>query len=362
MTASVVLDTDHDDWNEYVDAHPSGTPFHSWSWVESLQHSFGHEAIRLAAVRDGEVVGVLPLVAIRSRLTGTRLISTPFAGHGGPIANEAETASLLIDHARRHAEQRSADYLALHFPSDEAAFVAGDDPKTTDLYWGFRADIPDDPEDVLTQVVARKPRRMVRIGIRAGLEAEQLVANPESSTIAGATALEPWLAQAYDLLSRTMRDLGTPVYPLHLLRHLTETDPDRWFVQAVRDGDRLVAACWVARDHSTLYPQFIGADREYFKVGVSDFFYWAMICTGCSCGMRTIDMGRSKKGSGSYNFKRHFGFEPQPLGYRYYLAQGQEMPEINPNNPRYGAAISLWRQLPLGVVKVVGPRLIGHFA
>ena len=85
MTPSICLDVDRRPWDHYVDTHPDTTPFHRWSWSQSLENSFGHEAVRLTAVRDGIIVGVLPVVIVRSRLTGTRVISTPFAGHGGPL-------------------------------------------------------------------------------------------------------------------------------------------------------------------------------------------------------------------------------------------------------------------------------------
>jgi hypothetical protein len=118
----------------------------------------------------------------------------------------------------------------------------------------------------------------------------------------------------------------------------------------------------VAVHGNTVYPHFVGADRDYFRVGVSNFLYWSMMRHAHDGGFGAIDMGRSKKGSGPYSFKKHMGFEKRPLAYRYYLAGADAMPELNPNNPKYSAAISVWRQLPIGIVKLLGPRLIGHFA
>jgi len=361
MSIEIHLDAERTAWDGYVDAHHAGTPYHCWSWTESLEQCFGHEPVRIAATLEGRLIGVLPVVIVRSRLTGTRLISTPFAGYGGPIADSPQVAEMLIEHAASLADELGADHLALHFASNELVPPSAADMATTDLYWAFRAYLPSDPDDILPMIPA-KARRMIRLAKKSGLVAESLVEDTTNAPMIGSQPLQPRLRACYDLLSRTMRDLGTPVYPMSYLQHLTRSDPQRWLVFAARDGDRIAAAVWVGVHANGMYPHFVGADRDYFKVGGSNFLYWGLMSTGVANGFGMVDMGRSKKGTGPYHFKRHMGMDPEPLGYRYHLAAAKELPEINPNNPRYSAAISLWRQLPLGVVNLVGPRLIGHFA
>jgi hypothetical protein len=72
-------------------------------------------------------------------------------------------------------------------------------------------------------------------------------------------------------------------------------------------------------------------------------------------GLRTFDFGRSKRDSGSYHFKRHWGFEEQPLHYEYRLVRARAVPDVSPVNPRYAFAIALWRRLPLRLTQSVGP-------
>jgi hypothetical protein len=74
-------------------------------------------------------------------------------------------------------------------------------------------------------------------------------------------------------------------------------------------------------------------------------------------GARLFDFGRSKVGSGSYDFKRYYGFVPEPLPYRYRLVRAETLPEINPMNPKYRYFIRMWKRLPLSVAERVGPWL-----
>jgi hypothetical protein len=61
--------------------------------------------------------------------------------------------------------------------------------------------------------------------------------------------------------------------------------------------------------------------------------------------------------SGSYRFKKHWGFEPEPLAYSYHLVKAAEVPNISPNNPKYRLFVDAWRKLPVGVANRVGPWL-----
>jgi len=74
-------------------------------------------------------------------------------------------------------------------------------------------------------------------------------------------------------------------------------------------------------------------------------------------GVKVFDYGRSKIGTGSYRFKKHWGFEESPLFYEFELLQTDEMPDINPLNPKYQIFIAAWKKLPLAVSQVIGPFL-----
>jgi hypothetical protein len=74
-------------------------------------------------------------------------------------------------------------------------------------------------------------------------------------------------------------------------------------------------------------------------------------------GYRVFDFGRSREGTGAYNFKRHWGFEPVPLPYQYVLRDGAQMPNLSPSNPKLAFAVRAWKRTPLPLTKLIGPRL-----
>ena len=63
-------------WNRFV-ATRGASGYHAWEWRGVFERAFGHDTIYLAALRDGQIAGVLPLVLIDSWLFGRGLFSLP---------------------------------------------------------------------------------------------------------------------------------------------------------------------------------------------------------------------------------------------------------------------------------------------
>ena len=43
--------------------------------------------------------------------------------------------------------------------------------------------------------------------------------------------------------------------------------------------------------------------------------YWELMRRACERGLKVFDFGRSKRGTGSFDFKKNWGFEATPLVY-----------------------------------------------
>ncbi len=105
-------------------------------------------------------------------------------------------------------------------------------------------------------------------------------------------------------------------------------------------------------------PYYAGDDLSARELAGNDFKYWELMRRGCERGYRVFDYGRSKKGTGSFDFKKNWGFEPVSLHYEYALFKGDAIPQHNPLNPKYRAFIALWRRLPAPVANVLGPHIV----
>jgi hypothetical protein len=85
--------------------------------------------------------------------------------------------------------------------------------------------------------------------------------------------------------------------------------------------------------------------------------YWEVMRRAADRGCTLFDFGRSKRGTGAFSFKEHWGFDPQALHYEYRLVRASAPPNVNPLNPKYRLFIALWKRLPLFVANRLGPMI-----
>jgi FemAB-related protein (PEP-CTERM system-associated) len=161
----------------------------------------------------------------------------------------------------------------------------------------------------------------------------------------------------YDIYARSVRNLGSPVFPRRLFRAVFEAFDTDCQVLAVWREERIVAGVVTLFYEDQVLPYYGAALRDCLPYAVNDFMYWELMCHAADAGYRVFDFGRSREGTGSYDFKRHWGFEPVPLPYQYVMLKGGRLPDLSPSNPRLRVATDVWKRLPLAVTNALGPVL-----
>ncbi len=322
-------------WDAYVEAHPDGTFFHRSGWKSVVESVYGHPMRYCLAERDGAVVGVLPLGQVRHLLFGNALISVPFCVYGGVLADDQAVRAALEGHATALAERLGVDHLEMRNRRPQRADWPG-----KDLYFSFRKELDPDPEANL-KAIPRKQRAMVRKGIKAGLVGE----------------IDDAVERLYAAYSESVRNLGTPVFPKRHFAALKREFGDACEVLSVTQRGKLVASVMNFYFRDEVLPYYGGGTAAARAVAGNDFMYWEVMRRAAERGVRVFDYGRSKRDTGSFSFKKHWGFEPEPLHYEYYLVKAGAVPDLNPSNPKYQLFIRAWQRLPLGVSRVVGPWL-----
>lgn len=324
-------------WDGFVRGAPQGTFFHLAAWQYIIRTVFNHRCFYLYAERDGEILGVLPLAQVRSRLFGNALISLPFAVYGGVVTDSDEVEIALEAEAERIA--RDGDVEHLEYRNVDARHA---DWPRQDLYVTFRKEIlPDDEANM--NAIPRKQRAMVRKSIKNGLCAE----------------VDPNVDRFFALYADNVRRHGTPALPKRYFAMLFDIFGDDCEVLTVTAADgEPVSSVLTFYFREEVLPYYAGDAVRARELAANDFKYWELMRRACARGCRIFDYGRSKVGAGSYSFKKNWGFEPRPLNYEYRLYKRDGIPQNNPNNPKYRLMIAAWRKLPLWVANRLGPLIV----
>lgn len=323
-------------WEEFVRVCPEATFFHRIGWKNILEECFGHRTRYLLAERSSQIVGVLPLAEIKSLLFGHALVSLPFCALAGVAATDPAAVPALHRAARERAEQLGVGHLELR---NRATREPG--WPRQDLYASFRKSILPEVEANLS-AIPRKQRAMVRKGIKNGLTSR----------------IDQGTDEFFSLYADNMHRHGTPPLPRRYFEALRERfGSDVETLLITTPAGKVVSGVLSFYFRDEVLPYYAGDAFVARELAANDFKYWELMRRACERGLRVFDYGRSKRGTGPYDFKRNWGFEPAPLAYEYSLYRRERIPENNPLNPKYRALIALWRRLPVPVANLFGPYL-----
>ncbi|MGE3808357.1 MAG: FemAB family XrtA/PEP-CTERM system-associated protein [Gemmataceae bacterium] len=308
-------------------------------WLRVLASGLQHQAIGLEAQRQHELCGILPLAYVQSLLFGRFLVGLPYLNYGGVLADAEDVARALIDRAIELADELEVRFLELrHETAATHSRLATREQGKVQM----RLPLPSSADELWTALDA-KVRNQVRKAEKQGL-----------TTDWGRAELLP---DFYDVFSRRMRELGTPVYSRQLFTSILDEFPDDAEFAVVRAGNTALAAALVLHGPTMTEAPSAASRRERQDSNANMFLYWQLLRRAIERGQRTFDFGRSDPDSGTYRFKGQWGAVPAPTAWQYYLRKGS-MEDMRPGNAKFSLAVKMWRKLPLPVTRWLGPWIV----
>ena len=331
---------EHARWDAFVDTCPEATFFHRAGWQTIMEQGFKHDSYFLYAEQDGRIAGVLPLAHLRSRVFGSALVSLPFCVYGGIAGGSAAVRQALDSAALALARRLGVGHLEYRWREvPEETLDASWLQKP--LYATFRRPLLPDAEQNLL-AIPRKQRAVVRKAMAAGLH----------------SAIDYDISRFYPIYASSVHRLGTPVFARRHFSLLRTVFGDACDILTVYHGQQAQASVLLFYFRDEVLPYYGGGSVLARSTGANDFMYWEAMRRACARGYRLFDFGRSKLGTGAWDFKKNWGFAPQPLPYAYKLVRARALPEVNPLNPKYALFIRAWRRLPLPLANLLGPHIV----
>ena len=337
---SVTITTEFDDkeWSEYVTSSAGNHIYHDLRWRHVIKTSFGQKTRYLLARDASErVVGVLPLAQLQSALFGKFLISLPYFNYGGPLADNDAIAGQLISAAGAYSSEQKLEHVELR----ETIERPGLQCKTHKISMILK--LPATVDDLMAGLGA-KLRSQAGRAERAGATA----------SFGGTELLEDF----YYVFSRNMRDLGTPVYSKNFFRNILKTFPDEACLHVVHIDGKPAAAGFLIAHRDTVEIPWASSLRRYNNLSVNMMLYRSVLEWSINKGFEFFDFGRSSADSATYRFKQQWGSEPVQLHWNYYLDEGNELPSLSPDNPKFALFIAVWKRLPVFVSNLIGPHIV----
>ena len=324
------------EWDAFVENHPGGTVFHGSLWLKILAKSYKRPFYNIAVIEKGRIRGVVSLSRVRGLSGRKSLYSLPFTAYGGMLTDGAETARILRDECARIAREEGAGMVHLR-----NTHPSGLDLPESDLNVQFSKALPD-TEEACLESIPRKSRATVRKSIsNHGLTYE---INRDWKLL-------------WELHAVNLKKLGTPAFPKDFFRIIMESMGDKADILFVMHKGKAVCGVMTLYFKDVCNPYFSGSLPESNHSGANNYMYYALMCHGLKQGCKVFDFGKSRRGSGSFDFKKNMGFEPKTLPFQFIFNTRTELPSFNPSNPKLKLFLEIWSRQPLWTSKIVGPFL-----
>lgn len=336
----VTSPADEPRWDKYVLNCPESSVYHLSKWQSVVRSSFGHQSYYIMSVdEEGQCNGVLPLVHMTSLVFGNFFVSLPFFNYGGICADNPVIADRLWKRAVELAVLKRGSYIELR--------------SNRELPWSLpvktgkvcmELNLPNAPE-TLWKSFGSKLRSQIKRPLKEGM----------TFKIGGIDLLDSF----YSVFSENMRSLGTPVYSKSFFRAVLTEFPQSAQICAIFDFlGNSVAAGFLLGFRDRLEIPWASSRRTHSHLSPNMLLYWASLSFAVEEGYKVFDFGRSTLGEGTFKFKQQWGAQPVQLYWYYWLSKGRTLPNLNPKNPKYSLAISIWKRLPLPITNWLGPRIV----
>ena len=326
-------------WESFVRLNEHNHLSYHPRWISVLARGLRQTPVCLEAVAGETTVGLLPLMDVRSVLFGRFLIGLPYLNYGGVIAEDPWVARELINRAIALSEEMESRFLELRH---ETACMHHRLQMKKGSKVHMRLSLPETPGKLWDELSSK-----VRNQVRKATKSDLMVAWGADET----------LDEFYEVFSRNMRDLGTPVYSPRLFREIVRQFPDRAEFCVVRAGSTPVAAALLLHGWGVTEVPSASSLREHNSTCSNMLMYWKLLERSIERGQGIFDFGRSSPESNTYRFKKQWGATPLAAEWQHYIRHGSAT-DMRPDNPRYEPLICAWKRLPLGLTRWIGPTIV----
>lgn len=324
-------------------AFPEVSPFLRTAWARVLSSTYGYAPRYLAGESNGEPGLILPLLEVRSWLTGARGVSLPFTDYCPALGVTPNRLPELYEALFAFARSRQWRYFELR----------GTPPRRPDdipsvSFHGHALDLSA-PATSLFARFDSAVRRAVRKAETEGVSVEF-----EHSLSAVRTF--------YALLRKTRTRHGLPPQPWRFFaeihRHIIASGGGSVVVARHRQVP-VAASVFIFSGRNLLY-KFSASDEAYQQVRGNNLVIWRAIEHYAAEGFQRLDFGRTSLGNeGLRRFKLSWHTEEFPVHYYRYDSRTAALIST-PDKAAEGLHTRVFRALPQPLTRLIGAAVYKH--
>ncbi len=355
--------------------------FHTPEYARFIEEAFGCKYELLSVTEEmasnihlnpsKEIRLILPYTKIKSRIFGTRIISTAFLEYGGFAGSENYIKEAFDYLTQKYSKEYN--FLEIRGGLEKFDNVLSSKLIKRDLYKRFVLKL-EDQETTWNNI-----QKWKRKAIKKALSSVEVKEVPSTD-----------LDDFYALYCQNMHRFGSPAYSkqyfVSFYKNIVQSGDGKELNSGGNElnskdntldlkdnelnskGDNSLGKIYGAYVHGKLVSALLGfcfrerihiiiavSDPKFQEFRPNDALHWTFISWGVDHGYKWFDFGRVREGSGQFEYKQKWGPTLKELPSYYLLWKAKEIPFIDPSKHEF--LVKIWKLLPLWFTTKIGMKL-----
>ncbi len=340
MQVNIIDFSERESWDQYVMKNPDSIAWQLFSWYEVLEENYTFQFYPLAAYRNSEICGVLPLYFYKTQLKSGSLISVPFAVAGGIVADDDEARTALLDSAIELSQKHNSCRIVLK----QYKVKMPGDLTSDENYYNRELTLSQDIEKLKTEISSENLEKVA--------EAKDL--NPQ--------VIFPYddIKRFYKLLTIHHQQRGIPCVTKKWVQSLL--DSGMYSMALLQVDGKLMAGTMIKEFKDTISFPFTSMvqDSERHRLCVY-YLYWHLIKHFAQEGKGIFHSGRIPITDEADDYRLGWGGTKYTYYNQYYPKTVSATEFTQKRGKKRELFVAVWRNTPRFITNHINRHIVKQF-
>jgi hypothetical protein len=308
-----------------------------------LNEAYGYEPVYFIVIENGRIAALIPVMEVRSMVTGQRGVSLPFSDYSDPLLAPGMQLKDAIHTVRLFGKQRGWKFFELRDAND-----LGPDIEPSSCFYGHIVSLSPDEKKLFSNFRSNTKRNIQK-------------AMQENVKTEISQSLES-VREYYRLHCLTRRWYGLPPQPFHFFKKIHEYILSRemgFVILASHRRKYIAGAIYFHLGEAALY-KYGASDRTYQHLRANNLVMWEAIKWYAQNGFKSLCFGRTDmNNAGLLQYKSGWGARERMIKYYRYDLQ-KEFFVRQASLPANGSLNKILRKMPIPCLTLIGALSYRH--
>lgn len=333
---------DYPDWNNLLLSNRNCSFFHSSNWARVLHESYAYTPLYLTGVEDKKFSLLIPLMEVKSILTGKRGVSLPFTDYCELLLPGRSCFREAMNHLIKYGKRAGWRFIELRSGTD--FFRAG---TPSSYYYGHELDLSQGEERIFSSL-RDSTRRNIKKAVKKDVKTSIC------------TSLES-VKEFYRLHCLTRREHRLPPQPFYFFKKIFEHIISQnlgFVVLASHNEERIAGAVYFHFGEKAVY-KYGASSREHQHLRANNLVMWEAIRWFSRNGFKTFCFGRTEpENTGLKQFKAGWGVDERIINYYKYDLRNDAF--VQDFSHMTGFYKNIVGKTPIPLLRIAGTLLYKH--